>query len=250
MLMAMQRSMLAACYGDPGGFAQTLTYLAPARVPVDKALYIHTATVTAALTGLLAQAYPSLADRLGPEGFADAARAHLRTHPPAQAVLALYGEGFGKDLPGELPLLAALDWAAHAAYFAADADCMRPGTLAGISPDKLVDLRLSLVPSVRLIGGGVAVLSAWRAGRQDIQPVASPVPLAGPEAAALVWRGPDLLVAVTLLPPDAVTFVRMVSGGAPLLEAAGALAAPDQFPPLLALLIGHGLIAAATGELT
>lgn len=250
MLMELQRSMLAACYGDPDGFARTLAHLAPASVPVDKALYIHTATVTAALTAVLAQAYPSLETRLGSESFAEAARHHLRAHPPGPAVLALYGEGFGGDLTGDLPVLAAADWAAHAAYFAADAEPMSAQALAALPPDVLATRRLPPVPSAGLVHGVTVMLSAWLIGRPDIKSVASPLPLGDGAAVALIWRGSDLLVAATLLPPDAGAFIQALIDGAALLEAADVLTDPERLSPLLALLFGHGLIAAATDDVT
>ncbi|MFV3127209.1 putative DNA-binding domain-containing protein [Niveispirillum sp. KHB5.9] len=250
MLMELQRSMLAACYGDPAGFVRTLPYLAPVSVAVDKALYVHTATVTAALTGVLVQAYPSLEARLGPEGFAEFACGYLRAHPPRPAVLAGYGEGFGSDLPDELSVLAAADWAAHVAYFAADADPMPIHALAALPPDALAIRCLTPVPSLRLVEGRMGMFSAWLAGRPDVKSVAPPLPTGGDAAMALVWRGPDLLVAATLLPPDAGAFVRALADGATLLEAVNLLADPDFLSPLLALLIGHGLIAAATDDVT
>lgn len=250
MLMALQRSMLAACYGDPAGFVATVAHLAPASVPVDKALYIHTATVTAALTGVLAQAYPSLERRLGSERFAEAALLHLRAHPPETAVLAFYGEGFGCGLPAELSLLAVADWAAHMAYFAADARPMPLQVLADLPPEGLATLHMPPVPSVWMVVGQACLLSDWLAGRPDIKSVEPPLPVASSAAVALVWRGPDLLVAATLLPPDAGAFVQALTDGATLLEAACVLSDPGSLSPLLALLLGHGLIAAATDDVT
>lgn len=246
MLIDLQRAMLGACYGDTDAFGRTLPFLRPAAVPVDKALFIHTATVTASLTGVLAQAYPSVERAMGADAFAEAAKHHLRTHPPGQAMLSAYGEGFGADLAGALPVLAAADWAAHCAYFAADADPVGAAALAAFVPDALAGLRLPPVPSSALVSGSIGTLSGWWEGRADIKGVAAPLPLAGPEAVALIWRGPDLLVAATLLPPDAGGFVQALSDGADLLTAAGHLLDAGALSPLLALLLGHGLIAAVT----
>jgi hypothetical protein len=246
MLIDLQRAMLGACYGDAAEFARALPYLRPAAVPVDKALFIHTATVMASLAGVLAQAYPSVERAMGADTFAEAAKRHLRTHPPGPAMLSAYGAGFGADLAGQLPVLAAADWAAHCAYFAADADPVGAAALAAFAPDTLARLRLSLVPSSALVAGPLPVLGPWWEGRADIKGVAAPLPLAGPDAVALIWRGPDLLVAATLLPPDAGGCVQALSDGADLLTAAGHLRDAGALSPLLALLLGHGLIAAVT----
>lgn len=249
MLIDLQRAMLAACYGDPSGFAATLPQLAPAGIAVDKALYIHTTTVTAALTHVLAEAYPSVKAALGEDAFADAARTHLRRHLPVQAMLSAYGAGFGHDLPAPLPLLARLDWAAHAAYFAADAAALTAARLADLPPDAVATLRFRPVPSASLLNGPLDMVSAWQAGRHDIRAISQPLALNGPEATALIWRGPDLLVAATLLPPDAGAFIAALGTGADLLTAAGLLADGDALPPILALLLSHGLVAATEDEL-
>lgn len=246
MLIDLQRAMLGACYGDADAFGGTLPYLRPAAVPVDKALFIHTATVTASLTGVLAQAYPSVERAMGVEAFAEAAKRHLRTHPPGPAMLSAYGDGFGANMPGNLPVLAAADWAAHLAYFAADAEPVDAQALAEWPPDALARLRLLLIPSAALVAGSLAALAGWWEGRTDIKGGAAPLPLDGPEAVALIWRGPDLLVAATLLPPDAGAFVQALRDGTDLLTAAGHLRDAGALSPLLALLLGHGLIAAIT----
>lgn len=245
MLMDLQQQMLAACYGDPDGFARALSFLRPASVPVDKALYVHTATVTAALTSVLAQAYPSLEATLGCEAFADAAKTHLRANPPAAAMLSAYGEGFGADFAGDLPTLATADWFAHIAYFAADATPLTGQALAVLPPDALASLRLPLVPSAQMVAGTLELLSGWQQGRGDVRVVEAPLPLLQNNAVILIWRGPDLLVAATLLPPDAGACVQALADGADLLSAAGFLTDPSHLPPLLALLLGHGLVAAA-----
>lgn len=249
MLIDLQRAMLAACYGDPSGYAATLPHLSPTGIAADKALYIHTATVTAALTGVLAEAYPSVLALLGEEAFADAARLHLRGHPPEQAVLSAYGAGFGQNLSDPLPLLALLDWAAHQAYFAADARPLTAEGLNSLPPDAVAGLCLRPVPSASLLTGPLDGLTAWQTGRPDIVAVPPPLPLTDHQAAALIWRGPDLLVAATRLPPDAGAFIAALGTGADLLTAAGHLSDGNTLPPILALMLSHGLIAATEDEL-
>lgn len=250
MLLTLQQSMQAACYGEADGFAATLRHLSPGAIAVDRALYIHVATVTAALTGVLQQAYPSLATRLDGPAFADAARCHLRRHPPQAAILSAYGDGFGADLPDGLAILAAADWAAHLAYFAADADPLPVQALAGLPPEALASLNLPLVPAARLVDGDSVLLEDWQNGRADVIAVPPVLPLDSAQAALLVWRGSDLQVAATLLPADASAFVRALADGCDLLTASALLADPGQLSLLLALLLGHGLIAASTDMVT
>lgn len=248
MLIDLQRAMLSACYGDPAGFAATLPHLTPASIAADKALYIHTATVTTALTRVLAEAYPSVRAALGADAFSKAACHHLRRQPPGLPMLSAYGAGFGADMPAPLPLLARLDWAAHRAYFAADAAILTPEGLTGLSPDAVAGLRLRPVPSAAWLDGPLPLLSAWQAGRPDIGPVAPVLPLDGGSATALVWRGPDLLLLATLLPLDAGAFIAALGQGGGLLTAARHLTDGATLPPILALLLSHGLIAATEDE--
>ena len=248
MLIDLQRALLSACYGDPDGYAAALPFLSPASVAADKALYIHTATVTAALTHVLAEAYPSVKVALGEEVFADAARQHLRRHPPGPPMLSAYGVDFGADMAFPLSLLAKLDWAAHRAYFAADATPLTPDRLSGLTPDAVAGLHLPPVPSALWLTGPLDILTGWRDGRPDLVAVPPPLPLDSTMATALIWRGADLLVAATLLPPDAVGFLTALAAGDDLLTAAGHLTDGGTLPPILALLLSHGLVAATEDE--
>lgn len=249
MLLTLQQAMVAACYGAPDGYAATRPHLAAGSVSADKALYIHTATVTAALTGVLAQAYPAVAARLGETDFADAARRFLRAHPPTKGILSAYGDGFAAALPTALHMTAAADWAAQLAYFAADTDVLTPSMLATLPPDALAGLSMTLVPSACLVDGGADQGREWLDLRPDITVHAPPLPLDG-ASGLLIWRGPDLMVAATLLPADAIALLRALQQGAPLLEAAALLENPDTLPPLLALLLTHGLLAATPPTVT
>ncbi|OYQ32350.1 hypothetical protein CHU95_16225 [Niveispirillum lacus] len=250
MLIDLQRAMVSACYGDPAGYAGALPHLAPASIAVDKALFIHTATVTAALTQVLAEAYPSIKAGLGDQAFADAARRHLRHHPPGPPMLSAYGHGFGTDMPFPLPLLAQLDWAAHQAYFAGDTGVVTMAALASLPPDTVAGLRLRPVPSATGLTGSRSVLVDWQVGRPDIRLVEPILPLQGPDATALVWRGPDLLVAATLLPADVGNVIAALAAGNDLLTAANHLVDGSSLAPVLALLFTQGLISATDDDLT
>lgn len=250
MLLTLQQALMAACYGDAAGYAAARPHLADGPVPVDKALYIHTATVTAALTGVLAQAYPAVADRLGEVAFSAAARDFLRRHPPTAGVLSAYGDGFAATLPAALHPLALADWAAQRAYFAADTGVLDPASLSVLPPESLASRCFPLVPSATLIDGWAATWRDWGALRPDIAFTAPPLP--EPEGAAilLVWRRPDLMVAATLLPGFAAPFLNALQAGTPLLEAAAMLEYPESLPSLLALLLSHGLLAATSPMVT
>lgn len=240
MLRELQHSMLGAVYGDAAGFARVAAGLAPAAVDPVRALYLHTATVTAALTGVLAQAYPAVHAELGEAAFGTLASRFLRKQPPALPVLSAYGAGFADLLPPALQGMARLDWAAHQAYFAADAQPLSPTALALIPPDRLGGLNLRPVPSASLLAG--LEPGPWLSLRPDLTAVINPFESA--PAGALIWRGPDLRVAACPLAGGMLTLLTGLAAGQGLLAAAeSALAAglPD-LPAALAFLLNQGLL--------
>jgi hypothetical protein len=240
MLKQLQRDMLGAVYGDAASFANSVARLAPTAAGPVRALYLHTATVTAALTGVLAQAYPAVRSMLGDEGFNAPATRFLREQPPALPLLSAYGEGFAAALPATLRDMARLDWAAHRAYFAADVLPLSPQTLASLPPESLGGLDLRPVPSVSLLPG--CNPAPWLPYRPDL--VAVSAPFESPTVAALVWRQPDLLVAACPLDCGLFALLNGLGQGVGLLPAAeGALAAGlADLPAALAFLLNQGLL--------
>lgn len=240
MLKQLQQAMLGAVYGDAAGFARVAAGLAPATVDPVRALYLHTATVTAALTGVLAQAYPAVHAEMGEAGFAILASRFLREQPPALPVLSAYGAGFADLLPPSLQGMAHLDWAAHQAYFAADAQALSPAALALIPPDRLGGLDLQPMPSVSLLAG--LDPGPWLPRRPDLAVVINPFESA--PAGTLIWRGPDLRVAACPVDGGVLALLTGLAAGQGLLAAAeSALVAglPD-LPTALAFLLNQGLL--------
>ena len=233
----------AASLGDAAGFADTLPSLRPTCLPPAKALYIHTATVTTTISGLLAEAYPATRTRMGEIAFATAARRFLLASPPDHPVLSGYGHGFVDSLGPELALIAAADWAAHKAYFAADMIPAGPDILRPEAPEDMASLRLSLVPSARILSGPADTLRQWQEARTDLPHTSH----ADPDAAdsLLIWRGTDLLVTSALLLPGERALVMALAAGQPLLTAMtmAADSPPFDLSLLLALLLTRGIVA-------
>lgn len=245
MLTTLLERLQAASLGDAAGFVETLPTLRPTRLPPAKALYIHTATVTTALSGLLAEAYPATRARMGEAAFAAAARRFQQESPPTHPVLSGYGKGFAEGLAPELALIAAADWAAHEAYFEADMIPAGPDILQPDRPEEMARLQLTLVPSARLLSGRTETMRQWQEARSDL----SHTPQADPDAASstlLIWRRPDLLVTSALLLPGEGALINALVAGHPLLTALtmAADSGPFNLPPLLALLLTAGIVAA------
>lgn len=173
------------------------------------------------LAGALAGAYPAVQRALGEATFATLARAHATTHPPREADLHRYGDGFAVALAGAIPEpawlgdLARLDWAAHEALHAPDAPTLAPQALvAAIEAGGRIVLIAH--PSLRLVvlDHAVATLRAALLAHDDEAALA---------ASMAVARGPEHLAVLrgTVLPLPAVAFhlARALAAGAAFTEA-------------------------------
>lgn len=241
--MALQQHLQAASFGDPAGFAASVAELRPTRLSPDKALYIHRATTASALTGLLQAAYPATYAWMGEATFLAAADDYQRTRPPHLPVLSAYGDGFAATLAPEFQAAAAADWAAHQAYFAADTEPFPLERLPVNDPPVLARLRLAPVPSAHMLAAPLALLQRWQQSRPDL--AALPPATDAAATSLLIWRGPDLLVASTLLTPaEAVLFDRLAAGDDMLaaLEAAGTQG-PLDLAAFLVMALTRGIFA-------
>ena len=130
----------------------------------------------------LRNAFPVVAVALGDTPFEALARDYGRAHPSEDGDLNRLGE--------QLPLfvrswcapddawlaeLAALEWSAHRAHYAADHASLDIARLAGVPADRYGDLRLAIDDAVALHAFEWRVASAWnacRSGADDAWPPA------------------------------------------------------------------------------
>lgn len=222
-------------------FARALRAPAPEGFPAGLAAY--RANVEGNLAAALAGAYPLVRKIVGEGFFAQLCRAYGARHPSASGDLNRYGGGFARflsdyqevaDLP-YLPDVARMEWLAHRAYYARDADEFDPRALAAVPAERYALLRPRLAPACALLS------SAWPLGRiwavhQDDYRGAFEVDLrAGPDR-ILVHR-PRWRASVDSLGAGDFQLLEAVARGAQLgtaLEAA--LAAEPAFDPSAALL--------------
>lgn len=243
-LESLQRAMVRAVHGDVAAFGDTAVIIDGAGLDPEKRLFIHLNTVNHALIAVLQQAYPATAKLLGAARFADLARAFAHAQPPERPVLSAYGAGFAGYLtdagaiPADLAGLPRLDWAAHEAYFAASAAPLSGERLAAMPPADHAALRLSLVPSARIVmlPGGDAWARWTELLTQDEVAVIGP---AGGDAAALIWRRPDLRVAGRGMSLGEAAFFEALARGACLLAAAETVGNGDSFD--LSAVLGFSL---------
>lgn len=188
---------------------------------------IHRNNVQASLVEVIRAAFPAVSYFAGKDNFSYAAGRFIEAYPPRLPRLSAYGDQFPKFLEDFTPAqsmpwlidLAKLERACQESLFAADADSLLIENVSQLNDPASV--RLTLVPSLRIVASSYPILSLWEQARMG-QSSPSPSPnLAKPGETVLLVR-----------PHDDVEFHRLLPGEAALVTAirdgqdlAGALAA-------------------------
>lgn len=217
----------------------------------QKRFAVYRNNVVVALIDALADSFPVTQALVGEEFFRAMARVHVQEHPPRTRVLAWVGEAFPEFVESfppaavvpYLPDVARLEMLRIHAYHAADTAAVDMGVIsrAFADPDALVELRLTLHPSVQVLQSRYAVFALWVAhqGHRCISTVEPDV-----AEAALVFRH-DLDVEVMPLSAAESFFIHRLKRGERLMSAAQDAAGQDQAFDLtgtMATLIRHQLI--------
>ena len=184
---------------------------------------VYRNNVYTSLIDVLAGRLPVVARLVGEEFFRAMARAYVEQEPPRSAVLIRYGAGFAAFVarfPPAAPLayladIAALEWALHAAYHAADATPLPLAELA-CAVDRAADAKLTLHPSLGVVRSSYPIVSIFELNTQ-----AGEVPATrhqGGEDAIIVR--PRLEVEIRRLPLGGAGFVLALKEQQTLAEAA------------------------------
>lgn len=163
------------------------------------------------LLDALQQRFPVTCRLVGEEFFRAMARPYVDEHRPRSPLLMNYGDDFPDFIRGFTPAadvsylsdVARLEAAWSEAYHAADARPLPAQVLAGTLPDALLERRLTLHPSARLLRSVHPVADIW-AAHQGPGAVAPPVRW---EAQDVLIVRPDLEVQVHTLAPGEHAFV-------------------------------------------
>ncbi|UTH72591.1 DNA-binding domain-containing protein [Chromobacterium sp. IIBBL 290-4] len=123
----------------------------------------------------LAHSHPVCRQLVGEEFFTALAREYVKSHASDSGNLHRYGERFADFIAGfepcrDLPYLAdvaRLEWLAHRAYYAADAEPLDGAALASLAPEQWAALIFTPMPGVALCRADSPALSIWLAHRQD-----------------------------------------------------------------------------------
>ncbi len=183
----------------------------------------------------LAGAYPIVRKIVGAEFFEGLARAYSSAHPSVSGDLNEYGAQLAefveifphtRDLP-YLPDVARMEWLAHRAYYAQDAE---PLSLDGLDESS----RLALTPACALLASEWPLARIWTVHQDDYEGAIDVDLRSGPDR-ILVHR-PKWRAQVRSLAPGDYRFLDCARAGKTLGEALEAAAAEDPgFDPSLAL---------------
>jgi len=140
-----------------------------ARLPERLALY--RGNVASACRDALGAAFPVLRKLVGDEFFELLAHAYSDAHPSRSGDLNAFGTRMADFLAGFEPVdslpyvadVAALEWAVHRAYRAADADPLRRERIAALQPEELLAARFTLHPACSWLVSPHPIASIWLA---------------------------------------------------------------------------------------
>lgn len=139
-----------------------------------KRFAIYKNNVFYSLTNALADLYPVIKKLVGEDFFAGTANFYLREHPPQQAAMVHFGQGFPdflrafthtKDMPYLAPV-AELELARHRAYHAVDTQPIDLASIAAISPEQLADATVNLHPSLQILQASQPIFTIWQTNQE------------------------------------------------------------------------------------
>lgn len=173
-----------------------------AGLAAEARLEIYRNNVFQSLVAVLGAAYPAAASVLGEAAFRTVAAAFIKRHPPRLPQLSAYGDelpeflvGLGATSRPFLPDLARLEWARNESYFEADATPIDLATLRAVPAEHAALLRMTLHPTVRLLGSRYDVLALWHEHLGDSAPPAPPPPCEGDRYILIARPGVEVQMA-------------------------------------------------------
>jgi len=228
-----EQDAFAAALLDPARPAPE-TLLNPFGGPAGKRFDVYRNNVAVALTGALETGFPTIRKLVGADFFRAMAGVFLRTHPPEDPRLPLYGgkfPGFLARFPPVahlpyLPDVARLDLGLRQSYHAADA----PPFDTGGDAAAVMAARPRLAPATLVLSSRYALHDIWAF---DAMPSA-PRPGTRPQDVLIARRGFD--PAPHPLPEGGLTLARALKGRLTLSEALTRTTADHPQADLAALL--------------
>lgn len=138
--------------------------------PAGKRFDVHRNNVIFSLINAMQIAFPVVHKLLGDKTFKAISAAYVRNCPPKSPILMFYGEDFPAFLSEvqqsqHMPYLgdvARLELARRHSYHAADISAIAPKKLAQLSPEDLLNIKLTLSPTMQIVASVYPILSIWQ----------------------------------------------------------------------------------------
>lgn len=198
---------------------------APGGTQPNRRFNVYRNNVVASLIEALRTSFPVVERLVGEEFFKATARAYIDREPPKSPLMFQYGETFGDFLDAFPPAasvpylgdVARLEFARLTAYHAADEAPIAIDRLSALPQDQLGEAKFQLHSSLTLLASHWPVFSLWAASAD--QSLGEDVNLNVSEAVIVVR--PQYDVDTRRLPAGGHSFIKALSDGASLGEAAG-----------------------------
>lgn len=200
-------------------------------------LRVHRHHMVRSLAGALASTFPTVQAIVGEAFFRTMAEGFALRELPGQPVLAEYGADFpafasGYGPAAALPYLAdtaRLDWALNLAFHAPLEPRLAASDLAGLPPERLFELKVTLAAGSTLVRSPWPIDRIWHASQPGA--TVGTVSLGEGAASALVLRRPDDAAFASLDPAEAAFIAALVEGSSLGEAAEAALSVECAFDP-------------------
>ncbi len=213
---------------------------------------VYRNNITTSLTEALQVGFPVIAKLIGAQNMTVLSRTFLRTHPPSNPVMMLYGADFPEFLAntaqvkhlGYLPDIARLELAIRRAYHAGDADPIAADQLSSLPAQELLTVGFRFAPAVQVLRSDWPIFDIWQFNTNDnaAKPRAVPQDL-------LITR-PEFDPVLRLLPPGGAIWIDALMAGQNIGDALdlarNSMPEFDMTAPLTLLLQDHALISLDT----
>ena len=132
------------------------------------------------ITQALQSTYLVLNQIMGEGRFSTIAQNFIKQYPPKEANINRYGAEFSLFIENE-PLLqdypylsgvAKLEWAAHTAFLSPLTEPLDIAVLGALADESVIDLKITLAPSVNLVHSEYPILAIWQANQPGVEPSA------------------------------------------------------------------------------
>lgn len=212
--------------------------------PVQKRFDVYRNNIASGLTRALEASFPVIRALVGDAFFGAMAVEFLRAHPPKSRLMMLYGDAFAPFLAAfppvahlaYLPDVARLEQGLHESCHAADAPALTATDLTALPEPTLLQARLRLAPSVRVLQSDYPIHAIW-----TVNTTGGPAPVMVPQSVVILRT--DFNPKPHLISAAATTFITALQAGATLQMAIGHAGPAHDLTATLTLLLQGQAIA-------